>query len=50
MNIKKNKNSRFPYNYKLHQIICYIIIFIIIYYNVIKYKNILYRQINLNKN
>lgn len=40
MNIKKN--SRFPYNYKLYQIICYII-------NVIKYKNILYRQINLNK-
>ena len=46
MNIKKNKNSRFPYNYKLYQIICYIIIY---NYNVIKYKNILYRQINLNK-
>ena len=45
MNIKKNKNSRFLI------IIIYTILYVILlYYNVIKYKNILYRQINLNKN
>ena len=45
MNIKKNKNSRFLI------IISYTKLYVILlYYNVIKYKNILYRQINLNKN
>ena len=49
MNIKKNKNSRFLI------IISYTKLYVILLYynynyNVIKYKNILYRQINLNKN